>query len=216
MAQDRLNAWKVLFRRALEIIDAVAGSSTRYDDWSFGGGTVLMRRFRHRVSKDVDIFVPDPQYLGYVSPRLNDKAEELTQKYLETEMSVKLYFPEGEIDFIASEPVTDDPFTLERVLGRSVRVETTAEIVGKKVLYRARGFTARDLFDLALVANRDPAAIDAIRPILRERSATIRNRIAADDKALRTAFSGLDTLDFTPSFDECVRIVGKSLDDAGA
>jgi hypothetical protein len=71
MAQDRLNAWKVLFRRALEIIDAVAGSSTRYDDWSFGGGTVLMRRFRHRVSKDVDIFVPDPQYLGYVSPRVH-------------------------------------------------------------------------------------------------------------------------------------------------
>lgn len=54
----------------------------------------------------MDIFFPDPQYLGYVSPRLNDRAEELTQKYLETERSEKLYFPEGEIDFIASAPVT--------------------------------------------------------------------------------------------------------------
>jgi len=29
---DRQNAWKVLFRRALEIIDAVAASRTRFDD----------------------------------------------------------------------------------------------------------------------------------------------------------------------------------------
>jgi hypothetical protein len=212
---DRRNAWKVLFRRALEIIDAVAASRTRFDDWSFGGGTVLMRRFRHRVSKDVDIFVPDPQYLGYVSPRLNDKADELTQKYLETEMSVKLYFPEGEIDFIASAAVTKDAATVERVLGRRVRVETTAEIMAKKVLHRGRAFTARDLFDLALVATRDAAAIDAIGPVLRKRRSAIRERISGGEKALRAAFDGLDTLEFKPSYDECVRIVGKTLDDAG-
>ena len=58
----------------MQIVDSVERSGQRFDDWSFGGGTVLMRRFRHRVSKDVDIFVPDPQYLGYVSPRLNDTA----------------------------------------------------------------------------------------------------------------------------------------------
>src|SRR3990170_4071103 len=126
-----------------------------------------MRRFQHRVSRDVDIFFPDPQYLGYVSPRLNDKAEELTPKYLETEMSVKLYFPEGEIDFIASAPVTDDPPSTERILGREVRVETTAEIIGKKIRYRGSAFTGRDLFDLALVATRDARAIGTIRPILR-------------------------------------------------
>ena len=90
MAEDALNAWKVLLRRALRIVDSVAASCTRFDDWSFGGGTVLMRRFRHRVSRDVDIFVPDPQYLGYVSPRLNDTAEALTAKYLETAISLKL------------------------------------------------------------------------------------------------------------------------------
>lgn len=214
MAEDGLNAWKVLFRRALEIIDAVAASRTRFDDWSFGGGTVLMRRFRHRVSKDVDIFVPDPQYLGYVSPRLNDRADELTQKYLETEMSVKLYFPEGEVDFIASAPATKDPTAVENVLGRSVRVESTAEIIAKKVLHRARAFTARDIFDLALVATKDPAAIDAIGPILRKQRSAIRERISSGDKALRAAFAGLDTVDFRPSFDDCVGIVAKALDSA--
>lgn len=215
MAEERLDAWKVLFRRALEIIDAVAASGTRYEDWSFGGGTVLMRRFRHRLSKDVDLFVPDPQYLGYVSPRLNDRAGELTQKFLETEMSVKLYFPEGEIDFIASGPVTKDPYAVERVLGRDVRVESTAEIIGKKVRYRGRMFTGRDLFDLALVATRDPGAIETIRPILRAQRSAIRERITTGGKALRTAFEALDTLDFRPAYDECLRIVARTLDEAG-
>jgi len=144
VAENRLNAWEILFRRALEIVDSVAASGTRFDDRSFGGGTVLMRRYRHRVSKDVDIFVPDPQYLGYVSPKLNDAAESPTSKYLETANSVKLFFPEGEIDFIASAPMTDKPTVNETVLGRRVRVETTAEIIAKKVWHRGREFTARD------------------------------------------------------------------------
>jgi hypothetical protein len=160
LAEDRVNAWEILFRRALEIVDSVAASGTRFDDWSFGGGTVLMRRFRHRISMDVDIFVPDPQYLGYVSPRLND----------------------------------------------------TAEIIAKKIWHRGREFTARDIFDLALVATREPGAIESIRPILRERREMIRRRIATGAKALRTTFSGLDTLEFQPSFDECVRIVEDVLD----
>jgi hypothetical protein len=211
VAEDRLIAWETLFRRALEIVDSVAASGTRFDDWSFGGGTVLMRRYRHRVSKDVDIFVPDPQYLGYVSPRLNDTAESLTSKYLETAISVKLFFQEGEIDFIASTPLTDKPTVDETVLGRRVRVETTAEIIAKKVWHRGTEFTARDIFDLALVATREPGAIETIRPILRERREIIRTRIAKGAKALRTAFAGLDTLEFQPGFDECVRIVEEVL-----
>jgi len=211
MAENRLIAWETLFRRALEIVDSVAATGTRFDGWSFGGGTVLMRRYHHRVSKDVDIFVPDPQYLGYVSPRLNDTAESLTSKYLETANSVKLFFPEGEIDFFASAPLTNNPSSDEIVLGRKIRVETTAEIIGKKVWHRGAEFTARDIFDLALVATRDPATIEAIRPILRERGKIIRTRMASGAKALRTAFSGLDTLDYRPDYDECVRIVEEVL-----
>jgi hypothetical protein len=156
--------------------------------------------------------VPDPQYLGYVSPRLNDTAESLTSKYLETAISVKLFFPEGEIDFIASAPLTKNPTVDETILGRRVRVETTAEIIAKKVWHRGREFTARDIFDLAIVATTEPDAIESIRPILRERREVIRARMVAGAKALRTAFSGLDTLEFKPGFDECVRIVEDVLD----
>ena len=212
MAQGRLNDWETLFRHAMQIVEAAGAPGSRLRDWSFGGGTVLMRRFRHRVSKDVDIFVPDPQYLGYVSPRLNDTAESLTSRYLETAISVKLYFPEGEIDFIASAPLTEKPTAEETVLGRRVDVETTAEIIAKKVWHRGRDFTARDLFDLALVATEDPGALQPIAAILRERREAIRKRIASGEKALRKTFAELDTLDFQPSFEECIKVVEAVLD----
>jgi hypothetical protein len=214
VTEDRLNTWKILFRRALEIVDSVAASGTRFDDWSFGGGTVLMRRFRHRASKDVDIFVPDPQYLGYMTPRLNDTAEALTSKYLETAISVKLYFPEGEVEFIASTPLTRQPTAEEKVLGRMTRVDTTAKIIAKKVWHRGRDFTARDLFDFALVATREPAAIDAIRPVLRERRKVLLERITSGKRVLRTTLAALDVLEFRPSFEECIDIVADTLERA--
>lgn len=212
MAQGRLNAWQGLFARAMQIVDSVAASGLRFDQWSFGGGTVLMRRFRHRISKDVDIFVPDPQYLGYVSPRLNDVAEALASSYLETAISVKLYFRDGEIDFIASAPLTENPTTVETVLGRRIHVDTTAEILAKKVWHRGRELTARDLFDLALVAAKEPAAIQGIAGILHERREVIRKRIASSEEALRKTYAELDTLDFRPSFDECLGVVAGLLD----
>ena len=78
---ERLNRWEVLFKRALILIDSVRDFGIPVDDWTFGGGTVLMRRYRHRFSKDIDIFINDPQFLGYLSPRLSPIAESLTTKY---------------------------------------------------------------------------------------------------------------------------------------
>lgn len=77
MAEDRLKLWQTLFQRALLLIDSARAGGATLDHWSFGGGTVLMRRHHHRFSKDIDIFVPDPQCLPYLSPRLNDEAESM-------------------------------------------------------------------------------------------------------------------------------------------
>jgi hypothetical protein len=57
--------WQILFRHALSLIDDVLEYGTKHLYWTFGGGTVLMLRHNHRYSKDIDIFVPDPQALGY-------------------------------------------------------------------------------------------------------------------------------------------------------
>lgn len=39
-------------------------------------------RYGHRLSKDIDIFGPDSQSLGYVNPRLSDVAAEITADYV--------------------------------------------------------------------------------------------------------------------------------------
>jgi len=211
MAEERLTTWETLFRRALELIDSVAAAAPPLEDWTFGGGTVLMRRYRHRISKDIDIFIADPQYLPHFSPRVSASAEALTTKYVEQSGFVKLFFPEGEVDFVVSRPPTPHPFVDETVLGRNVRVETSAEIIAKKVQHRGAEFTSRDLFDLALVATKEPGALSAIRHILDERRDAILSRLQTHDAPLRTTFAALATLDFQPPYDECVAIVKRVL-----
>ncbi|MBI3043594.1 MAG: nucleotidyl transferase AbiEii/AbiGii toxin family protein [Betaproteobacteria bacterium] len=210
MAEDRLRVWETLFQRALELIDSVSYAGITIEDWSFGGGTVLMRRHHHRFSKDIDIFVPDPQYLGYLNPRLNTRAELLTTKYVEQSNSLKLIFPEGEIDFVASAPLTEDPTITEQLLGRPVQVETSTEIVAKKVWHRGVEFTARDIFDFAMVTEREPKALWRIEPVLRDRRDAVLHRIISQDAFLRDAFAELEVLDYRRSFDECVALVRKA------
>src|SRR5438552_7772901 len=212
MAEDRLKIWETLFQRALALIDSVAKSGTVFEPWSFGGGTVLMRKFRHRFSKDIDIFVADPQYLGHVSPRLNDAAEAMTGDYVEENNSLKLIFPEGEIDFIASAPLTANPTVVEQLFGRKVRVETSTEIIAKKLWHRGKQFKARDMFDLALVAQKEPSALKEIRPVLRDRRDTVLARMVNSDKQLRSDFAELETLEYRPTYDECLAIVRKTLE----
>lgn len=211
MAEDRLKIWETLFQRALVLIDSARDAGATLKNWSFGGGTVLMRRYHHRFSKDIDIFVPDPQYLGYLNPRLNTTAESLTNHYDEHGDSLKLYFPEGEIDFVASAPLTEDPTIVESLFGREVQVETSTEIVAKKVWHRGQQFTARDIFDLAMVTEKEPNALRQIKPILRDRRQALLQRITAQEAALRETFAELQVLDYRRSFDECVDLVKKAL-----
>lgn len=102
MVTTSIETWKVLFGHALSLIDDILRHGTKDLYWTFGGGTVLMLRHNHRFSKDIDIFVPDPQALGFVTPRLSSHAESLTTDYTEAANFVKLFLPEGEIDFVAS------------------------------------------------------------------------------------------------------------------
>ncbi len=98
--------WESLLTRAMTLIDHVQRQSAADVFWTMGGGTALMFRHHHRSSKDIDIFFSDPQPLGFVNPRLGGAAEEMTSRYEESSGHVKLYFPEGELDFVASPLLT--------------------------------------------------------------------------------------------------------------
>ncbi len=51
-----------LFEQALLILDDAGTRYGRPFPWTLGGGTVLAVRHDHRASKDIDIFLRDPQY----------------------------------------------------------------------------------------------------------------------------------------------------------
>jgi hypothetical protein len=207
----RLTQWETLFERALVLIDDAQRLGLPVQEWTFGGGTVLMRRHHHRLSKDVDIFINDPQFIGYLTPRLNNVAESLTRDYIEEHDYIKLIFPEGEIDFVAAPCITQAPTTREEILGRPFLVETSAEIIAKKIWHRGDSFKGRDIFDTAMVVEREPAKLTQIAPILEGRRDVILARIEKHGDSLREEFTALDVLDYRRSYDDCVEIVRRVL-----
>ena len=132
----RPGAWQGLFVHAQALMDDMCAHIRPDAFWTFGGGTVLMLRHGHRLSKDIDLFVPDPQYLGFVNPRLSDFAADLCRDYVEAAEFIKLVRAEGEIDIVTGPNLTANAWTVETINGKPVRVETDVEIVAKKMWHR--------------------------------------------------------------------------------
>lgn len=159
-----------------------------------------------------NIFVPDPQYLGFVSPRLSDAAERVSQDYVERPGYVKLLRPEGEIDFVASPNLTAQPFDEWTLLGRTVKVETAAEIVAKKLWHRGDRATARDLFDLSLVIEREPEALASAAPYLVRHRSAFLTQIQQRRAVLGAQFGAIDALGYRPPYDAAVDRVSRFLE----
>ena len=213
MTQPRLvgGAWRRLFGHALALVDEIARHGVAEPFWTFGGGTVLMLRYRHRRSRDIDIFVPDPRYLGYVTPRLSSVAERISRDYVEESDHDKLIRAEGEIDFVAAPNLTTPAFERWRIAGREVRVETAVEIIAKKMWYRGDTATARDLFDLSLLIERHRRALGGVaRFLVRHRRAFLA-QLHSRERVLRAQFDAIDTLEYRPDYDRCVARVERFL-----
>jgi Nucleotidyl transferase AbiEii toxin, Type IV TA system len=203
--------WQVLLQHAYTLIDEIAVRGIQNPFWTFGGGTVLMLRYGHRMSKDIDIFVPDPQYLGFVTPRLSDVAEAVSDQYVEGPGYIKLLRPEGEIDFVASPNLTAEPFEVWELLGRQIKVETSAEIVAKKFWHRGDRATARDLFDLALVIEREPSALAAASSFLTRHRDEFLKQVEQRKRVLQAQFDAIDTLDYQPTYEDAAKSVSDFL-----
>lgn len=200
-ATTHLVVWERLFARALILIDDAKKHGDMNLVWTFGGGTVLMRRYNHRRSKDIDIFFNDPQPLGYVNPRLSAAAENLTTEYIEAAQYIKLFFPEGEIDFVASPNLTCPGYEIEKIHGVEVQVETSTEIIAKKMWHRGDRIAARDIFDYALVSEREHDALMTAAPYLLRHAKQVREVINARADLLEIQFDAIETLDFHPKFE---------------
>jgi hypothetical protein len=128
---------------------------------------MLLRRYRHRKSRDLDLFVSDVRLARWCSPRFNETAADLFVDYGEEATAIKLVTGMQEVDIIAAAPIVlDDAVEPAVFLGRDVLIERPREILAKKVVYRGRTFQPRDVFDLACVAYAEPDEVAAVQPWL--------------------------------------------------
>ncbi|MBC5767282.1 nucleotidyl transferase AbiEii/AbiGii toxin family protein [Ramlibacter sp. GTP1] len=201
---SRPGVWRELFAAALTLTDHL-GKVLEQPRWTFGGGTVLMLRLDHRHSKDIDLFVPDPQYLGHLTPRLCDTAEALTHDYVEAAEYLKLLLPAGEIDVVVGEPLTDEPHEWVTYEGRRIAVETCAEIIAKKMYHRGQHARGRDLFDLCAVADGEPQAIDHARPFFARHGAAFLHSLK-NSAYVEQEFQKIERIGYSRSFEECVAL----------
>ena len=168
VAQFKANgSWRELASIAAAMVADAEQKAGATMQPKLGGGTRLMLAFEHRISDDIDLFIRDPQWIGYLTPRLNDRFEAIVTGYEESATALKLQCPGGEIDFIVSmsllglpdEHHPDVPFALE----------PADEVLAKKLFYRGWALTPRDLFDWrAVVAHSHPGHTEkVIAPLLR-------------------------------------------------
>ncbi|MBV6321814.1 nucleotidyl transferase AbiEii/AbiGii toxin family protein [Duganella sp. HSC-15S17] len=201
--------WETLFSHAMTLIGEIAKHGRVDPFWTMGGGTVLMLRYSHRYSKDIDIFVPDPQSLGFVTPRLSDVAESITTDYVEDASYVKLFLPEGEIDFVAAPNLTTPGFEMQTILGHEVRVESSIEIIAKKMWHRGDRITGRDIFDFVLIVEREPEVLMSAHEFMTRHVTAIFQQLDERHAQLKQQFDAIDALNFHPSFEQaCCSLKG--------
>lgn len=200
---NKPGVWTALFPHAL-VLMAYLESQTQQPLWTFGGGTVLMLRIGHRQSKDIDLFVPDPQYLGYINPRLSDAAEQVSTDYEENAEFIKLFLPSGEIDIVVGTALTGHPFDVVQHAGREIKVETCAEIIAKKMWHRGHHAKARDLFDLCAVADAEPEAIEQAKPFFLKHGSAFLAGLQERRELVNLEFNAIDAIGYRRSFSECL------------
>ncbi len=85
-------SWEGLLSTAVAILDDL-DEGLGAPEMAMGGGTVLMMRMHHRLSKDIDLFLHDAQWLFRLTPRLNDRVARMVRDYSEQANSVNWVSP---------------------------------------------------------------------------------------------------------------------------
>ena len=173
------DSWRDIIASAFRLLDDATARGFGYPPFSLGGGTVLMFRFQHRLSKDIDFFGYDAQWLSLLSPRLNDLAAALGSDYAEAANSLKIVMPHGDIDFvIAADIAIPVERRLEDVAGRALLVDPASEILAKKLFYRAASLKARDIYDLSAAIDLDPQSAIRAAQAARSKKQVLLRRLA--------------------------------------
>ncbi len=142
----------------------------------------MMLQIDHRESRDVDIFLSDPQLLSFLDPQKNDFQFEIEPDAYRGDGARSLRFAfngVGEIDFIVAGALTSQSARLTEIEGEPVLLETIPEIVTKKIYYRGFNLEPRDVFDIAAAGEQFE---DALIEELRKYPDRVAQTLAAIDK----------------------------------
>jgi hypothetical protein len=191
--------WARLFRAGRDLINQVNSEQTLIDDWTFGGGTAMMLQIDHRESRDVDIFLTDPQLLALLDPEKRDFTFAIRPDDFSSDGSRfrKFFFGDiGEVDFIIARVMTARPTVIKMVEGAEVALDTIPEIIAKKIYYRGSNIKPRDIFDIAAAGEQHAApVIKALRDYREEVARTLREIETLDAAFIRDAIDGLSIRD---------------------
>ena len=142
-----------------------------------GGGTALAARWGHRHSTDVDLFVDSKDYEGLFKREQQFRADLELHAPGAQSVAIEPGFARivltdgGEISVTTSPSLTAHPLSNDAVRGTKVPLETTAEILAKKLRYRMiqnAQIVPRDLYDIAFARWNDPAALETALSTLKE------------------------------------------------
>lgn len=195
-AHLKSGSWRVLQEYAQALVgeaEARAGAGFSMDP-ALGGGTRLMIAYQHRISHDIDLFIRDPQWLGFLNTERWDTDLPVFACHEGASASIKFTFEMGEVDFIVARSLLVHPY--DRSPESPFCLESVAEVIAKKLYYRGSSMAVRDLFDWWAVAQRDPNVLPSsmIIDLLRSRRIPViaqLERIMTPTKSIRLEWDSI-------------------------
>ena len=142
-----------------------------------GGGTALAARWQQRHSTHIDLFVAPADYarLFKREHEFRGDLERLVPDAQNVAIEpgfARIVLTDGEEVSISTSPsLTADPLSSDTVRGTEVPLETTAEILAKKLRYRMiqnAQIVPRDLYDISFARWNDPPALGTALSTLKD------------------------------------------------
>jgi hypothetical protein len=180
-----LTSWRQLLSRTVVGLEQLEQQGQAVPDWILGGGSALMLHSDHRLSRDIDAFIDDPQYLGIMSPDVTDVWD--CRTWYKAAHYLKLKYAEGEIDFIVSGPLSDlattfyevDLMDLPAKRKVTIEIEHPAEITLKKMHYRPTMLKSRDIFDITVADSIDHEALVGNLNVISDKKSELLKRLGS-------------------------------------
>ena len=144
---------------------------------TLGGGTALAARWHHRVSTDIDIFVPYEAFRRAAGEWGAPLTESGAVKVAGGQVWLTGIFPEGDFSVAATDPFLPicGRSIMDHASGWDVALEEPAEVLAKKLRLRMYGngeFVSRDFYDICTAAEEAPSqlqrALSALSPRQRD------------------------------------------------